>query len=82
MGRDYTPKHARAAAAGPVALRCKACTGRFEAVHPAPTAVCPGCGEAWRIRWFTPDSGMIIAPVDWADYQARARRVGGPGGAR
>ncbi len=79
MGRDYTPKHAKAGAVGPVTLRCKACTGRFEATHPAATAVCPACGEGWRIRWFTPESGMIIAPVDWADYQGRARHAP-PGG--
>jgi len=73
MARDYTPKRAKGGVPGPVMLRCKACAGRFEATHPAATATCPACGEAWRIRWFAPDSGMIIAPTDWRDYQTRAR---------
>ena len=74
MTRDYTPKHAKGEANEPVVLRCKGCAGRFEVRHPTATAVCPSCGESWRIRWFTPDSGMITAPGDWAEYQLRARR--------
>lgn len=73
MARDYTPKRAKAGAPAPVMLRCKACAGRFETTHPTATATCPACGESWRIRWFAPDSGMIIAPMDWKDYQMRAR---------
>jgi len=73
MARDYTPRHVKVGTPKPVLLRCKACAGRFETTHPAETATCPACGEAWRVRWFTPDSGMIIAPLDWKDYQTRAR---------
>ncbi len=73
MTRDYTPKREKAGASEPVALRCKRCAGRFEVKHPQATATCPQCQESWRIRWFTPDSGMITAPVDWSDYQVRAR---------
>lgn len=79
MTRDYTPKHAKGGTPGPVMLRCKACAGRFEAMHPAATATCPACGESWRIRWFTPDSGMIIAPMDWQDYQVRSRGAAASG---
>jgi hypothetical protein len=75
MSKDYTPKRVKAGAGLPVTLRCKGCAGRFDAVHPQATAACPECGESWRIRWFTPDSGMITAPADWADYQVRSRRV-------
>lgn len=73
MARDYTPRHARTGTGEPVMLRCKACAGRFQAAYPTATAACPACGETWRIRWFAPDAGMIIAPADWIDYQTRAR---------
>ena len=73
MTREYTPKHAKALASQPVTLRCKRCAGRFEVNYPAAMATCPNCRESWRIRWFTPDSGMITSPADWAEYQARAR---------
>ena len=82
MSRDYTPKHAKVGVAGPVMLRCKACAARFEATHPTPTARCPACGETWRLRWFTPDSGMVIAPIDWIDYQTRARGAAARGSGR
>ena len=83
MARDYTPKRVKAGAGRPVAMRCKACAGRFEVAHPAATATCPDCGEGWKIRWFTPDSGMIIAPLNWTDYQVRSRgsAAGGRGNA-
>lgn len=73
MSRDYTPKRAKVGAGGPAAMRCKGCAGRFEVTYPAATATCPDCQETWKIKWFTPDSGMIIAPLDWTDYQVRAR---------
>jgi hypothetical protein len=79
MSRDYTPKKAKVGSGGPVAMRCKGCAGRFDVTHPAATATCPDCGEQWRVRWFTPDSGMIVAPLDWTDYQVRARRVAARG---
>jgi 2,3-dihydroxybenzoate-AMP ligase len=73
MSRDYAPRKAKVGSGGPVAMRCKRCAGRFEVAHPAATATCPDCGETWKIRWFTPDSGMIVAPLDWTDYQVRSR---------
>lgn len=73
MTRDYTPKRDRAVAGAAVALRCKRCASRFEVKHPQVMATCPKCQESWRIRWFTPDAGMITAPADWSDYQVRAR---------
>jgi len=79
VSKDYTPKRAKAGAGGPVAMRCKGCAGRFEVTYPAATATCPDCGEGWKVRWFTPDSGMIVAPLDWTDYQVRARRVAAGG---
>jgi hypothetical protein len=79
MSRDYNPKRTKEGAGGPVAMRCKRCAGRFEVTHPSATAACPECGETWKIRWFTPDSGMIVAPLNWTDYQVRARRVAAGG---
>jgi len=79
VSKDYTPKRVKMGAGAPVAMRCKGCVGRFDVTHPAATATCPACGETWKIRWFTPDSGMIVAPLNWTDYQVRARRVAAGG---
>jgi hypothetical protein len=73
MTRDYTPKRAKVGTGQSVALRCKGCAGRFEVKHPAATATCPDCHESWRIKWFTPDSGMVTAPLNWTEYQVRSR---------
>ena len=48
-------------------LRCMRCLGgRITVARGEPTAVCPYCGQGWRITWVTPDvakiRGRIIEP--------------------
>lgn len=58
-------------------IRCKACMARFDVTYPRGEAVCPGCGQGWRIKWFKKGVGMIIAPTDWTRFQ-KASRKGAP----
>ncbi|MBI4318640.1 MAG: hypothetical protein HY675_09135 [Chloroflexi bacterium] len=58
-------------------IRCKACATRFFVAEQQKEASCPGCRQGWRIRWFEKGTAMVIAPVSWAEYQKKARRVAG-----
>ena len=50
-------------------IRCKACTCRFDVPDGEKEVTCPGCGQGWKMRWFRPGVGMIIAPLNWTKYQ-------------
>ncbi|MFQ5693735.1 MAG: hypothetical protein ACE5IM_11905 [Nitrospinota bacterium] len=58
-----------------IAIRCKKCHKRCDVPPQTPEVQCPGCGQGWRIRWFRPDVGMIIAPISWTAYQTAERRT-------
>lgn len=57
-------------------IRCKSCMARFAVPYPQITVECPGCGQGWKIKWFKPGVGMIIAPLAWSEFQRKARKEG------
>jgi hypothetical protein len=57
-----------------IAIRCKKCHTRFDVAPQTPEVKCPACSQGWRLRWFRPDVGMIIAPTSWTEYQGAERR--------
>lgn len=56
------------------AVRCKACNTRFELGGDEKYVACPSCGQQWRMKWFKPGVGMIIAPASWTEYQRKSRK--------
>ena len=58
-----------------IQIRCKACSSRFGVLPLDRIVRCPQCHQEWKIKWLDEESGMIIAPVSWTDYQSRSRRV-------
>lgn len=57
------------------AIRCKSCNCRFDVPDGTKEVVCPECQQGWKMRWFRPGVGMIIAPLNWTQFQKEARRV-------
>ena len=56
-------------------IRCKSCTCRFDVPDGEKEVTCPGCGQGWKMRWFRPGVGMIIAPLNWTKYQKDSKRI-------
>jgi Zn finger protein HypA/HybF involved in hydrogenase expression len=58
-----------------IQIRCKACSSRFGVLPMVRFAQCPQCHQEWKIKWLDAESGMIIAPVSWKEYQLKSRRI-------
>jgi len=58
-----------------IQIRCKACSARFSVLPMDRFAQCPQCHQEWKIKWLDSESGMIIAPVSWKEYQLKSRRI-------
>lgn len=58
------------------ALRCLKCLGgRISLPRGRTTAICPHCGQGWRITWVTPDVAKIRGRlIDTGEKDGTTRR--------